>query len=101
MIGKEGSTVIGKIWMNGLHNNNIMGRSLILMTVKEAVLLLDQTVLPANIKTSSTATPLDSASTKTWCVMAIHIQAAEEMMKVLITAMKSTTRRGLSRDMQH
>ena len=72
---------------------------LIVVVVKEAVLLLDQTVLPANMRTSSTAHPLDSASTRTWSVMAIHIQAAEEMMKALITAMRSTTRRGLSRDM--
>ena len=70
------------------------------MVVREAVPLLDQTVLPANMRTSSTATQLDSAFIWTWCVMVTHIQAVEEMMKVLITAMTFTTRRGLSRDMQ-
>ena len=74
----------------------MMRSTAILMVVKEAVPLLDQTVLPVNMKTSSTATPLDSAFTRRWSVMAIHIQAAEEMMKVFITAMRSTTRRGLS-----
>ena len=52
-------------------------------------------VLPVNMKTSSTATQMDSAFIWIWCVMATRIQAVEEMMKVLITAMKSTTRRGL------
>ena len=88
------------ILINGLPVNKMMTRSLILMVAKEAVLLLDQTVWPVNMRTSSTAHPLDSAFTRTWCVMAILIQAAEEMMKVLITAITSTTRKGLSRDMQ-
>ena len=79
--------------MIGLLENKMMRRSAILMVVKEVVQLLDQTVLPANMKTSS-------VFIWTWCVMATHIQAAEEMMKALITAMKSTTRKGLSRDMQ-
>ena len=86
--------------MIGLLENKMMRRSAILMVVKEVVQLLDQTVLPANMKTSSTATPQDSVFIWTWCVMATHIQAAEEMMKVLITAMKCTTRRGLLRDTQ-
>ena len=72
-----------------------MRGSEILMVVNRAVQLLDQTVLPVKMKTSSTATPLDSASIWTWFVMAIHIQAVEEMMKVLITAMKYTTRKEL------
>ena len=87
------------ICMNGLLNK-IMRRSWTFMVVREAVLLLDQTVLPVNMKTSSTAHPLDSASTRTWCVMGTRIQAAEGMTKALITAMKSTTRRGLLRDTQ-
>ena len=98
MIGNKVTTVT--IWMIGLPENKKMRRSVILMVVKEVVPLLDQTVLPANMKTSSTAHPLDFAFTRTWCVMAIHIQAAEEMMKALIAAMKSITRRGLSRDTQ-
>ena len=98
MIGDKVGTVT--IWMIGLLENKKMRRSVILMVVKEAVPLLDQTVLPVKIKTSSTAHPLDSAFTRRWCVMAILIQAVEEMMKVLITAMTSTTRKGLSRDMQ-
>ena len=98
MRGNKVTTVT--IWMIGLPENKKMRRSVTLTVVSEAVPLLGQTVLPVNMKTSSTAHPLDSAFTRTWCVMAIHIQAAEEMMKVFITAMKSTTRRGLSRDMQ-
>ena len=47
------------ICMNGLLNK-IMRRSWTLMVVREAVLLLDQTVLPVNMKTSSTAHPLDT-----------------------------------------
>ena len=98
MIGTQGNIVT--IWMIGLPENKMMRRSVTLMVARGAVQLLDQTVWPVKMKTSSTAHPLDSASTRTWFVMAIHIQAAEEMMKVLITAMKSTTRRGLSRDTQ-
>ena len=80
--------------MIGLPVNKKMRRSVTLMVVKEVVPLLDQTVWPVNMRTSSTAHPLDSASTRTWSVMAIHIQAVEEMMKELITAMTSTTRKG-------
>ena len=86
--------------MIGLLENKMMRRSVILMVVKEAVLLLDQTVWPVKVKTSSTAHQLDSAFTRTWCAMAIHIQAVVEMMKALITAMTSTKRKGLSRDTQ-
>ena len=84
--------------MIGFLKNKII-RSVILMVVKEAVLLLDQTVLPANMKTSSTAIPQDSASTRRWCVTVIHIQAVVGMMKAFIIVWKSTSRKGLSRDM--
>ena len=98
MRGNKVTTVT--IWMIGLPEDKMMRRSVTLMVVKEVVQLLDQTLWPANMRTSSTATPLDSAFIWTWCVMATHIQAAEEMMKALITATTSTTRGGLSRDMQ-
>ena len=88
------------MWMIGLPVNKIMRRFVILMVVKEAVPLQDQTVLPVTMKTSSTATPLDSVSTRTWYAMATHIQVVVGMMRVLITAMTYTTRRGLSRDTQ-
>ena len=88
------------IWMIGFLNIKTMTGTVILTVAKEAVPLLDQTVWPVKMKTSSTALPLDSAFTWTWCVMAILIQAVEEMMKDLITAMTSTTRKGLSRDTQ-
>ena len=99
MIGSKVGTAI--IWIIGLTENKIEKSSVIRMVVKKVVPLLDQTVWPANMRTSSTAHPLDSAFTRTWSVMAILIQAVEEMMKVFITAMRSTTRRGLSRDTQH
>ena len=83
------------IRMIGLPEDKMMRRSEILMDAKEVVPLLDQTVWPVNMRTSSIATPLDSAFIWIWCAMAIHIQAVEEMMKELIIAMKSTTRRGL------
>ena len=89
MRGDEVTTVT--IWIIGLPVNKMMSSTVTLMVVREAVPLLDQTVLPANTRTSSTAHPLDSAFTRRWCVTAIHIQAVEEMMKVLITAMTSTT----------
>ena len=88
------------IWMIGLPENKMMRRSVILTVVSEAVQLLDQTVWPVNMKTSSTAHPLDSAFTRTWCAMAILIQAVEVMMKAFITALNYTTRRELLRDMQ-
>ena len=56
----------------------------ILMDVRIAVLLQDQTVLPVNMKTSFTANPLVSASTRPMFVMDILIQAVVGMMKVLI-----------------
>ena len=77
----------------------MMRTTVILMVVKEAVPLLDQIVLPANMKTSSTAIPQDSASTRRWCVTVIHIQAVVGMMKAFIIVWKSTSRKGLSRDM--
>ena len=97
MIGTQVNTVI--IWMIGLLKNKRMRRSEILMVVKEAVLLLDQTVLPASMKTFSTAPPQDSASTRRWFVMAILIQTVVAMMKICISVWTSTSRKGLSRDM--
>ena len=96
----KGSLVVDVImWMIGLPVNKMMRTTVILMVVKEAVPLLDQIVLPANMKTSSTAIPQDSASTRRWCVTVIHIQAVVGMMKAFIIVWKSTSRKGLSRDM--
>ena len=83
MRGDKGNTVT--IWMIGLLESKMMRGSETLMDAKEVVPHLDQTVWPANMRTSSTATPLDSAFTRTWCVMAIHIQAVVEMMKIWIS----------------
>ena len=85
------------ICMNGLLNKK-MRRSWTLMAVREAVPLLDQIVLPVNMKTSPKQTPQDSVSTRTWCVMAILIQAVVGMMKVLIIAWMYTSKIGWSRD---
>ena len=97
---KERQVITATIWMIGFPNELNLS-SLILMVVREAVPLLDLTVLLATMMTSSTATPQDSAFTRIWFAMGILIQAVEEMMKALIIAMLFTTRRGLSRDMQH
>ena len=95
---KERQVITATIWMIGFPNELNLS-SLILMVVREAVPLLDLTVLLATMMTSSTATPQDSASTRRMFVMDILIQAVVEMMKVWINVWKSTSRKGLSRDM--
>ena len=105
--GKWVPSVMGKrfwdlrILMIGIPSKR-MRRYLTLMDVRGAAgppPLLEKTVLPVNMKTSSTATPLDSASTGRMFVMDILIQAVVGMMKALIIVWRSTSKQGLSRDM--
>ena len=107
------------IWMIGLLDKTLT-RSLTLMVVSNPASppMIVQTVCPVNIKTSSTATPQvslhslrnktllflflfkDSASTRSWCVTVIPIQAVVVMTKPLFIVWRNISRKMLSRIMR-